>query len=434
MRYFLPFLIICLFTTGTSGQDMLRLDDAIAIGLTNNHRIVIARNNAEIAQNNTTRGNAVFLPSLDASGSLSLAQSEQETNSPFSFGNSDTRGASAQLALNWTVFDGFQMFAERNRYNELARLGEAQARNTVEQTVVSIVAGYMDVVQQTRLLDALRRVMEISRSRFEKESVRRELGGSATDYLNARIAYNTDSASVLRQKLQLLIARQELNISLGREPSVRFDVENAITLPDDPGSYTTLLEMAQSRNADLTVLRQNLRVTEALLSTSRSTFYPRVNLFANYGYSDRLTGTSDERFSDDISTQSTDAAIGLSFTFNLFNGFRNATDIQNAALNRRSAATAIDEAEIRLAALLREQMRTLEIRLQAVAIEESSLDAARRNLDLQVERFQTGTVTSLEFRDAQLQFVRAETAYIVARFQAHIADLELRRLTGDLRV
>jgi outer membrane protein TolC len=426
-------LILC--STAIQAQDVLLLEDAVSLGLENNHRIRIARNSAEIAENNTTRGSANFLPTLDATGSYSFTRTEQETNSPFSFGNSDTRNAAAQLALNWTIFDGFRMFVENDRYRALARLGQSQARNTVELTVVRIVAAYKAAVQQARLVDVLSRTLDISRTRFEKESVRRELGGSATDYLNAQIAYNSDSSALLSQQLEYLIARQELNLLLGRDPATPFDVVRDIDLPAAPDEYAGIIDKARMRNADLSVLRENLRVTQASVGASRSSFLPRIGLFATYGYSDRLTGTDDtERFASDISTQSTDAAVGLSFSFNLFNGFRNSTDVQNSVLERRSAETAVEEAEYLLQARVREQLETLETRLLAVRLDRGSLDAAEKNLALQLERYDIGSVTSLEFRDAQLQYVRAETTHILARFQAHIASLELQRLVGEIRI
>ena len=416
-------------------QPLLTLEDAIDIGLEENHQIRIAHRDAEIARNNTTRGTANFLPTLDASGSYSFSRSEQETNSPFSFGNSNTRNASAQLALNWTLFDGFRMFVDRQRYDELAVLGEARARNSIERTVVSIAAAYFRVVQQTRLLEIIEKTLDISRMRYDKERVRRELGGSASDYLQARIAYHNDSSSVLEQRLQLTIARKDLNLLLGRAPAAPLVVTREITLPPLPYSDERMLEMARERNADLITARQGLRVAESSTALSRSSFYPRVSLFATYGYSDRLVGTEQsERFSNDILTQSTDASVGLSLSFNLFNGFRNATDVQNAEIENRIAEITLDEAERQLEGTLLERREALRTRLDAVAIEELNLEAARQNLTLQIERFRTGTVTSLEFRDAQVQFVRAETAWIVSLFEARLAILELQRLIGDIRL
>ncbi|MBN1446675.1 MAG: TolC family protein [Bacteroidetes bacterium] len=434
-RLLIRIFLFVLVSSGAAAQEVLRLEDAIAIGLERNHRILVARAQAQIARNNTTFGTANFLPTLDATGSYSFSHSEQETNSPFSFGNSDTRSAGAQLALNWTLFDGFRMFVDQERYDALAHLGEAQARSTIERTVISIAAAYFRLVQQTQLLDTFRKTLDISRTRFEKEAVRRELGGSTSDYLNARIAFHNDSTAVLEQQLQWSIARKDLNLLLGRSAGAALDVERRITIPEISWSPDRMLTMARTRNAELIVARQSLQVAESSAGLSRSAFYPRVNLFANYGYSDRLVSTApNERFAGDITTLSADAAVGLSFTFNLFNGFRNSAEVENAVLASRQASLLLDEAEKQLEGLLLERHATLQTRLDAIAIEELNLDAARQNLALQIERFETGTVSSLEFRDAQLQFVRAEAAWIVSLFEARIALLELQRLVGDIRL
>jgi len=41
-----------------------------------------------------------------------------------------------------------------------------------------------------------------------------------------------------------------------------------------------------------------------------------------------------------------------------------------------------------------------------------------------------GVATSLEFRDAQVNFARAKTALFIARYQARISRLELEQITG----
>lgn len=423
------FGLLLLFTANGQAQETLSLEQAVAIGLERNHRIRIARNDAQRARNETRQGRANFLPTLDASGSLSFANSQQDTNSPFSFGDSDTRNMNAQLALNWTLFDGFRMFAENDRYQQLARLGEAQARNVVEQTVMSILGNYVFTVRQSQLLDVQQRALALSRTRLEKARIRHDLGGPKTELLQARIAYHTDSAAVLEQALQFDVARKDLNLAMGREAAMDFMVEENIEVPAIAYGVEDMQRMAQERNAELDLARSGLYAAEAVTSVSRSSFYPRLSLFATYGYGDRLVSTATR---GDVTTLSTDATVGLSLNFNLFNGFRNLDNVENAALAEHSARLMLEEAELRLEGLLREQLQTYRTRLQAMGIAESKREAADANLQLFIERFDTGTVSSLEFRDAQLQYVLAETAAIDARFDARIALLELQRLIGDL--
>jgi outer membrane protein len=427
--------LLMLFSIAASFRafsQQLTLEDAVAIGLENNYSIRMARNSAEIAENSATFGTSGFLPTLDASASGSLLGSKQETNSPFSFGDSDTRSLGAQISLNWTLFDGFRMFADRKRYNELARLGEEQARAIIESAVTSIARAFFTLVQQQQLELVLRRSLEISAVRLDKERVRRELGGSLTSYLTAEVAFSSDSLELLQQRLAVDIARQELNLALGRQADTPCEVTSVIDVRGVGKSRDELLKLARDRNAALRIARGNLSVAQEDVAASRSGFLPRLGLFASWGYADRLVASSSERFTQDITTQSADATVGLNLSLNLFNGLRNRTELQNAELLRENRRLALEETRLRIDADLRAQLLTLEARLDAVRLSERNLDAARRSLDLHLERYNTGVIGSLEFRDAQLQYVRAEAANITARYLARIALIDVQRTTGDL--
>ena len=212
-------LILIINVALVNAQDVMSVEDAIRSGLQNNFTIQIARNDVEIAQNNAGFATAAFLPTVDASGGYQYSQSDQETNSPFSFGDSETRGYEAKILLNWTLFDGFRMFIDRSRYHSLTGLSTAQARNTIETTVVNILRAYFGLVQQQLLLDVAENTLEISETRLNKERVRREVGGaSSTDFLNAQVSYNNDKALVITQGLRVAVALKELNILLGQKP------------------------------------------------------------------------------------------------------------------------------------------------------------------------------------------------------------------------
>jgi outer membrane protein len=410
----------------------MTLEEAIALGLENNFSIRIARNTAAIARNTATLGASVFLPTLDASASASLLDTRQESNSPFTFGDSETRALGAQLSLNWTLFDGFRMFAERNRYNQLALLGEEQARAAIEHSVLGIARAYFTLVQQQQLALVLQRSLDLSRLRLEKEQVRRGLGGSLTELLTAEVAYAGDSLQIMEQQLAIELARQDLNLALGRDPDEACDAVSVIDVPELRWSDDELRDRALRRNSELRIARTDLDIADQEAGIALSTFMPRVGLFATWGYSDRLVATMNGRFDYDIQTQSTDATIGLNVSMNLFQGFRNSTEVQNARLRIESRRLALEETEARVIADLRARLLTFRMRLDAARLAGNNLEAARRSLELHLERFNAGAISSLEFRDVQLQHVRAETAYISARFLARVALLEVQRSIGDI--
>ena len=124
----------------------MTVEDAIRLGLKNNYDIQIARNTAEIATNNKGKGVANFLPVIDTNGELRYDNTNENSSSPTSFGDSVTRTSDTYLSLTWTLFDGFRMFADKKRYDELAMSGEYEARDRIERTVVSIMAAFFNLV------------------------------------------------------------------------------------------------------------------------------------------------------------------------------------------------------------------------------------------------------------------------------------------------
>ena len=199
-------ILIFIFSISALTQNILTAEDAVKIGLKNNYDIQISKNNREIAENNSGLGTAGFLPTLNATGTYTVSNSEQDTDSPFSFGDTDNRTQNAQISLNWTLFDGFKMFIDNSKYNELQKLGEYQSRNAIENSVIGILRAYYNVVQQKQLLEVSKNTLEISRLRMEKQQVKKDLGSSSsTDFLNARVSFNNDRSSFLKQELQLIL-------------------------------------------------------------------------------------------------------------------------------------------------------------------------------------------------------------------------------------
>ena len=103
------FLVITfMFPELSFSQEVLTLEEAIKIALRNNFSINIARNEAEIANNNFTIGHAGMLPGLDANGSYS--ESINNTTQEFFDGRRSERNdaesstLTAGISLNWTIY------------------------------------------------------------------------------------------------------------------------------------------------------------------------------------------------------------------------------------------------------------------------------------------------------------------------------------------
>lgn len=418
-----------------ASESEMTVEDAIRLGLKNNYDIKIARNTAEIAINNKGKGIANFLPVIDTDTDIRYDSSNEKTGSPTSFSNSVSRVWGSRFALNWTLFDGFGMFADKTRFDELAKSGEYQARDTIERTVVIIMEAFFNLVQQEQLLDVVLDTRDISKRRLEREEIRRELGGaSSTDLLNARVNFNNDESTLLDQQLAVTIARTDLNITLASDPLTPVVVKKEIIVPPFDTDFDDLLISAREQNSTLLTARHNKQAAEANVRVAKSAFWPLLMVNGSYGYTDRALYGEDVVTSADRNSHSIESGVALMLSFNLFNGNIDKINYQNARLEALNQELTVRNIQNEIAGLVKEKYTTFEKRIAKMRLEEENTVTARQNLELQKERYATGVSDSLDFRDAQVNYARAQVRLIVARFDARISLLEIEQLIGKLEI
>jgi len=424
-------LIVMAAAAVISAQPIMTVEQAVSTALKNNFNIQIARNNAEIAENNTSLGTAGFLPRIDASAGKTLSNSKEKTTSPFSFGDRDTDQLTGRIDLNWTIFDGFSMFAANSRFMALAEAGKAQSRLQIENTVVSVLAAYFNVVSRQKLYSIARDNLALSRQRIEKEKIRKELGGvSSTDFLRSQVAFNADSAAFLQSSLSLKSAKNNFNRLLARDLKTPVTVSENILIPAVNRGENEWFELAMAKNAQLNAAKKSLRAAEKNITVSSAGYYPRLSVNGSYSYTDRTITNN----SGDITTEADDRSVGLNLSFNIFNGLRDNTARQNAKLEARNRQLEVYNTELQIKAALEEKLINLDNRLKLLALEEQNASVAAQSFQLQKERYEMGTSTSLDFRDAQISLNRAQEAFIAAQYQARIAMLELEQLAGIIAI
>ena len=135
---------------------MLSLEECLKEAIERNYAIKIARNEREIAQNNHTA--APFLPVLSAG----LDQSQERLSNRDVYRGSEptvkqdyiTNTYSADLSLDWRLFDGMSMFATYDTQKELLKAGELNLRENIERLVSDISEQYYYIVTEQNRLEA----------------------------------------------------------------------------------------------------------------------------------------------------------------------------------------------------------------------------------------------------------------------------------------
>lgn len=434
-RYFpvTAFLILVSWNGQLAGQsaDVLTIDEAIRLGIENNYGIQISRNLQEQSENNFSIGNAGFLPSLEATASRreSVEDSQFESASGDSQTNNGARSSAtgAALNLNWTLFDGLQMFAAYNRLGKLNEISDEELRFEIELLVSDVALTYYNLIRISEQVNILENNINVSLERISIEETKVDIGsGSEYDLLQAQTDLNADRAALIRELNVLKETKILLNRLLSRDPSTDFEVTQEIQI-NRHLSRDELYQKLMAENAELAIARMQQEVSRFELREIQSERYPRIILNSAYSYSRNQNDGGFFRLNE-----ATGLSVGITARINLFNGFDSSRRIQNAQINRKNAELTLESQRLNLESEFLALYSAYQNRIELVALEEENLVNAEETLDIALERFRLGSISSLELREAQRTFLSAENRLINSKYDAKVAETELLRLSGEM--
>lgn len=430
--YLLVFILISFGTPKVFAQEILSKTEAVDIALENNFDIRTSRNNIEVARNNADIKNSGYLPSLNASAGANFSV----TDSRLTLQNGEVREAdgvgtqryNASVSLNYTIFDGMVRENTFKSLKENFNLSELQARSVIENSLINIFTVYYEVARLTENVLTQKQSLDISRQRLRRIRFSSEYGqNTKLDVLNAEVDYNNDSIAYLTLSQQLSNEKRNLNLLLGRDVAIGFEVDTTIYYTSGL-DLETLQEKAMANNVNILQAKTRIRSSEYSLQASKALSIPKLGLSANYGANQNNLGPTS--FADTQSSLGPTA--GLSVTWNIFDGGTNRTRKQNAQITLENERILMEQEELNIKRNLSNAWTIYQTALFVLRAEATNLETNRLNFSRSTEQYSLGQITSIVFRQAQLNFLNARLSYNQAKYIAKNAELALFQLSGEL--
>jgi outer membrane protein len=430
--YFIALGLLC-FNTKLLAQEKLTLQEAITIALKNNYDIKLVSNDLAIAKNNVNPGNAGLLPTVGAD--FSTGGSRQNTVQTQASGTQKiTDGArstnmSYGVGLDWTIFDGFKMFATYDRLRALEKQGEVNAKGVILGTIAQVVTAYYDLVKQQQLVIAADSAIDVSALRLKIADNKLQLGkGSKLDLLAAKVDYNADTSNYLQQKNVAVTYMVRLNQLMVRPLDIRFTVTNDIAI-DQNLIYTTLAGQTESLNPDLQAAMINKKIAELNLKEVKANRYPQVSLNSGYEFNKSTTPTG---FNTQL--RANGLTYGLTASINIFNGFLQRQNERNAKIAINSSDLTFDKVKLDILSQLSTAFQNYSTYLELVKLEQKNVDIAKQNLSITLDKYRLGSIPPLELREAQRNAIDANSRYVETQYQAKLAEITLKEISGTLNI
>ncbi|QRX63249.1 TolC family protein [Dysgonomonadaceae bacterium zrk40] len=415
----------------TLAQEVMNLQECLQTGLEKNYDLQIVRNEEQISHNNVTLGNAGFLPSVTLNSGYNLRNNNSDQ---YPVGedvaqqqrNASTGTLDAGVNLNWTLFEGFSVQTNYKRLQELKTMGELNTRLAVENFIANLTAEYYNYVQQQIRLGNLKYAVALSKERLRIVEARYQVGSlSRLDLQQARVYFNADSSLLIQQYEILHSSRIRLNEMMGGDVNQSFSAVDTTINCNGLLQKEELMTDALQHNTLLLLAEKNKTLSELELKNRQSQNYPYLRLNTGYGFThyNYNSGTLDRQ-------RNWGPTVGVTLGYTLFDGFNRRREQKNAGISVENRQLALEQSRLALESDFANMWMAYQNNIELTQLEMESLENARLNYEIAMERYRIGDLSGLELREAQNSLLEAEQRLLTAQYNTKLYEISLLQISG----
>ena len=426
------FLVFTFLLVGaTNAQTTLSLNQAVQTALKNSYDIQLVENTVAIAKNNNNIGVAGALPTVTSTvnNNKSLSTIEQKFADPTRNttktgvdGNTLTAGLTASVI----IFNGYRIMTTKDRLATIEKQSEQQLQTQLANTTATVMQQYYNIIRQQAYLKTIEKSIEASKQRLDIVETRQKIGvANQADYLQSNLDLN---ALIQGKQNQLLIIDQAKADLLN---TMVLPTTNSITIQEDikVDSKISLSEVESKIKANpiLQSAEQLININQFIEKETKALMYPTLRASTGYNVT---SSSSAAGFS--LLNESYGPFLGLNLSIPLYGGGAAKHGLKTAKLNTNNARLQYKNAELDLSTELYKTYQSYQNNLQQIPTESDNFKMSQSLLELVMQKFQLGQATMVDVKQAQQSFENAGFRLVSLRFNAKIAEIELKRLSNQL--
>ncbi len=457
---------VTLLTAGsTMATDVLTLDDCIEMALRNRSSIIAARGAENLAKWDKMTALGAFLPRVSAGYDYSKskqtnATSETSVTRPITFDTltwaGQVNGVDTTLLtlqpdstvtekVKYDVRDqdrtnkGFSARASMDLINvpswfNLAAASADKARahlnviGSEQDLILSVKSAYYLYLAAVQKVTVDTQAVERSKEQLKLIESKFELGSaSKSDVLKQKVQAGNDRLALLSSQNAVTTTRAELAYTIGLDPTsdVRFSTD--YTVREYDGTLAQAMDVGLRAKPSLLAAEKSLDAARHRVKAQWSEYLPTLSGSASYSIGDNTSGdTLTYTFS------SHNRSIGISLSWNIFDGFYRERNVAAAKINRNNAmAQLADERNYTMSTIQTAYLNIEQLKEQK-SVAQENVDAANEDLKITQEKYNLGAATILDLLNAQVSLTTAQVSLISADFDLNLAIAKLENAMGQM--
>jgi len=401
---------------------------------------------------------SLLLPQVNVNGQIYTANSDGESTFPQvdrNTGNIVTVGnrSSTDVDQYWdysaqltqTVFR-WDQWQSLQRADSSVALAEANYRAAQQDLMVRVSQAYFEVLAAEDTLAAAEATAQAFARQLEQAEKRFEVGLIAiTDVQEARAANDSAIAGVILAKRVLAGTQERLRELTG--DSYASLVKPADDMPLDqpqPLDEQHWVDQALEQNLDVIAARLGVDLAKRDVKIAQSGYMPTVDLFAQYGETNRDATQTNQSFDPSNSglqgdpvrgsadSETTNDAVGLRVSIPVFKSGGTSSRVREQVYLHRAAREKLEGSQRGAERATRDAYLGVIAEKARVAALKQAVKSNQTALEATEAGFEVGTRTTVDVLDARRRLFESQRDYARSRYDYLINVVRLKSAAGVL--
>ena len=434
MKKFIKLFTLALFSSiSFYAQKELTISEAIQTTLENNLDIKISKNIEKISKNNASILNNNYLPSVQLGSEINRITQNIEIETPNgisgSLNDTKTDNTSAMLSFNYNLIDASGRKYNYRKSKELYSKTKLEVRNIIENTILQLYSIYFEVSRLEEQHKIIINSLDISKKRLERKQLEFEYGQSNNlEVLNAEVDMNNDSIKLLNTIKKLVNAKSDLNLIMNHKTSDDYFTNTYFEFLDE-GEIRKLYSNGINNNTTFLIQEKEVIISNINQKITRFSYLPTLGLIGSYGWNESINDNPyafyNKSISDGFST-------GINLRWDIFKGGKKIINNKNSKLDLENSKILKESTILKLKNELKNTYDTHFNNLYILSVQKKNVDTNKNNFERNLEKYNIGSISSIEFRRAQLNLLNAKLEFNFARYQTKLSEAFFLKICGEI--
>jgi len=401
----------------------LTLEECIETALGTHPKVKIAEQDALAAKYNTRQAISAFWPQATFNASRDYVSSSRVARIGGQTVNTTARYISNNFAFNtnWTIFDfGRTYYSVRS----LAEIEDSLLKNlTAAQQGVAydVMDAYFGLLKSQSLVKVAEETVAANESHMKQAQAFFEVGVKPRfDVTQAEVNLNDAKVLLITAQDAVKSARASLNTKLGTDPMAPTMVQERPDLEEMKGTANDYMQDALKNRPEVQSLEARVRSTEMSAKAAFSNYLPDVSV-----------GATQNWYKEDHTDALSNEDLQLAVSVPIFDGFKTCSQVSSAKATVLSTKYQLEDLKLGIQLAVSQAFLAVEDAKARMGYLDSSVKAAKENLDIAQGRYEAGVGAIIEVTDAQVSLTKAETDRTQAVYDYHQAYTTLLRNIGQ---